>query len=145
MNKTPITILTSLFLVFALSAMVSAWHCTDTDQAKPAANQSGLYGTWGDNGQLGGVSRFWLETGPVPAGCTGTQGDYTCTDFCDGTTLREFYCGDRVNDPWYTVILYHDYVNSTQCGYTVPEFGVVAGGIALIGAIAGIAIIRKRK
>ena len=44
-------------------------------------------------------------------------------------------------DPWGQIAV--DYIN-VEADNNVPEFGIIAGGIALIGAIAGIAIIRKK-
>jgi hypothetical protein len=36
------------------------------------------------------------------------------------------------------------HLGDPNCSHDVPEFGVIAGGIALIGAVAGIMIIRKK-
>jgi hypothetical protein len=145
------------FVVFAvtflaLSMGASAWHCEDTDQAKPAWNStSHMYGPWGDNTALGGNTSGWLSSqsassiAPVlPTGCTGTSSNAKCTDYCDGTTLREFYCSDRPRNPMETVIFWHDYENSKACN-EVPEFGTIAAGLALVGAVLGFAIVRKRK
>jgi hypothetical protein len=165
MNKTILILfLAAVFLTFN----VSAWHCVDKDQATPTKYP---YGTWGDNGLLNGTTVGWSADGKAPAGCTGTQGNFACADRCDGTTLVEYYCGDRpseqVCDRWNydrnhhkttckswkttsfageTVIFSKDYTNSAQCGghNEVPEFGVVAGAIALIGA-AGIVLLFKRQ
>ena len=126
-----------VFLIVAIAAigMASAWHCTDTDASQPSANVA-----WGDNALLGGTTSGWGESNVAPAGCTGTQGQYVCNDRCDGTTLVEYYCGPWSGDG--TIIHMHSYENSTQCNQ-VPEFGVIAGAIALVGAIAGFVIIRK--
>jgi len=172
MNK---TVLISFFALFVLAFSVSAWHCTDTDANKPAP-VNGLYGTWGDNGFLNGTTQGWSVDDKTPAGCSGTQGNYNCVDHCDGTTLVEYYCGDRqptrlwsqychwVGSGYnYTLICEDRYSNFTiphtgetvifsklyedlnSCVPETPEFGTIAAGVALIGAVAGVAIVRRKK
>jgi len=194
MNK---SILILFLAAVMLTVSVSAWHCTDTD--KPTLTK----GTWGDNGLLNGTTRGWAATSTAPLGCTGTQGNFSCVDKCDGTSLIEYYCGDRpsttstyqdcnkvaykdcknvtknvcewkkVNGHWKnvcnkvtnkvcttkykqvcttktkttshlgeTIIYRKEYKNSNQCIPETPEFGVVAGGIALVGAL-GIFLYRR--
>jgi len=163
----------TIFIVFLalvmLSFSVSAWHCTDTDaKVVPTWSNTNHYGTWGDNGFLNGTTLGWGETDTAPAGCTGTQGNYVCPDRCDGTTLVEYYCGDRqptqVCDKWNydsnhhkttcktyttenhwgeTIIFSKEYKNSDQCIPETPEFGVVAGSLALVGAL-GIFLYRRK-
>jgi hypothetical protein len=125
-----------LFALFFLAiGFVSAWHCTDTDQTQPA----GAVVNWGDNALLGGTSSGWTS-GQLPAGCTGTWSNAVCQDRCDGTTLVEYYCGPYNKDE--SIIMVHNYENSTQCNQ-VPEFGVVAALIAVVGAV-GIIVYRRR-
>jgi len=170
MNK---TILISFFALFVLAFSVSAWHCTDTDAKVPKPVHN-LYGTWGDNGFLNGTTLGWTTDGITPAGCSGTQGNYNCIDHCDETTLVEYYCGDRqptnesyqdckwvghgrskhlvcetkyhmVSHTGETVIFSKLYENSDSCVPETPEFGTIAAGVALIGAVAGVAIVRRKK
>jgi len=181
------TLLISFFALFVLAFSVSAWHCTDTD-AKTPIPKNNLYGTWGDNATLGGTTLGWTADGTAPIGCTGTQGYYNCPDHCSGTTLVEYYCGDRpseqvayqdcksetdkvcenklVKGKWEkvcknvtkqvcttkyktttfaseTVIFLKNYENSKPCIPETPEFGVIAGGIALIGAL-GIFLYKRK-
>lgn len=131
MNK----FLVFLVAAFALTASsVSACHCVDNDTPYVLPN-------WGDDGLLGGTSTGWADT-LLPEGCTGVQGDYTCNDMCiPGTnTLREFYCS---GDTSTTYIHWNDYENSAACGYEVPEFGVIAGAVALVGAL-GVFLYRRK-
>lgn len=197
----------TIFIIFLaliiLSFNVSAWHCSDTDAKTPTVVHN-AYGTWGDNGLLGGTTIGWGADSTAPLGCTGTQGKYNCVDKCDGTTLVEYYCGDRqpttttyqdchkeaykdchdvtknvcelkkVNGHWKivcnkvvkqvcttkyknvcttktkttnhlgeTIIFRKEYTNSDQCIPQTPEFGVVAGGVALVGAL-GIFLYRRK-
>jgi hypothetical protein len=131
-------------LVFvALSLSASAWHCTDTDQTQPSWNGHG-YGPWGDNGLLGGNTSGWLNSGPLPQGCTGSWDNAKCSDFCSGKTLTEFYCNDRPGHPGETIIVAHNYEQSTQCGsHEVPEFTTI-GAIVLLAGI-GLFVYIKRK
>jgi hypothetical protein len=132
-------ILAFLALLVMMASSVYACHCTDTDQTKPA---SAPY-TWGDNGALGGTARYYLSgTAGVPEGCTGTYGNYVCNDIClkDTFTLREFYCSGSKDTNY---IYWHDYADNEACGYQVPEFGVVAGAVALVGAL-GIFMYRRK-
>ena len=130
-----------LFIMLAMllvsTAMVSAWHCTDTDAKQPAKASS-----WGDNALLGGTTAGWSASGYAPAGCTGTQGNFVCNDHCDGTTLKEYYCGTWSADG--TVIYLKSYANSTQCGHEVPEFSTVAIVVAVIGALGVFAFVRRK-
>ncbi|MEM4260754.1 MAG: hypothetical protein QXG00_05950 [Candidatus Woesearchaeota archaeon] len=132
-----------VFLAFTVSA--SAWYCVDSDQNQPLWNRtSHRYGPWGDDGFIGGNSTGWMNTDTPPEGCTRTgYFQAKCSDVCIGTRLREFYCSDKPNSPWHTVIFWHDYENSDQC-YQVPEFGTIAAGLGIIGSIAGVIIIRRR-
>jgi len=136
------TVFISILALLVLTFSVSAWHCTDTDQAVPKPVNY-LYGTWGDNGLLGGTTLGWTDNGNAPAGCTGTQGNYVCQDQCNGNTLVEYYCGDRPSNPSETVIFSKNYKDSTQCIPQTPEFGVIAGGVALIGALGIFVFLRK--
>ena len=90
MNKSIIILFLAAVM---LTVSVSAWHCSDTDATTPVAVNN-IFGTWGDNGLLNGTTIGWADSTP-PIGCTGTQGNYNCVDKCDGTTLIEYYCGDR--------------------------------------------------
>ena len=141
MNKR-IAIYAIFFL--ALAGAAAAWHCEDTDESQPAFTRLG-YGDWGDNGELDGTTSHWLKDDvEVPAGCTGTQGGYVCTDLCDGTTLREFYCTDRPGHLGETVIDWNDYKDSLQCTQ-VPEFSPVALAAAGIAGIVIFAAARRRQ
>jgi hypothetical protein len=160
------------FVFIVASSSASAWHCTDTDQKVPTPHNY-IYGLWGDNGLLNGTTSGW-SNGTVPIGCTGTQGNFVCPDTCDGTTLREYFCGDRpatnesyqsctnkwsiqqhkwikvCETKWHmvshkgeTIIFWKNYFNSNECNQ-VPEFGVVLGGVALVGAAGAVLVIRKK-
>jgi hypothetical protein len=140
-------------MMFALAFSVSAWHCADTDQAQPV-KINGVFGQWGDDGFLGGTSTGYLNKDvPLPDGCTGTKvllsrghfyyKNIVCQDACDGTTLVEYYCDDRPGYNGETVMFWNYYRDSDECGNEVPEFGVVAAGIAMIGALT-IFIVRRR-
>jgi hypothetical protein len=135
MRKVLYAALIVLVAIIALNS-VAAWHCTDTDANQPVSASV----AWGDNALLGGTSEGWGESNVAPAGCTGTQGQYVCNDRCDGTTLVEYYCGPWSGDG--TIIHMHSYENSTQCNQ-VPEFGVVAAIVAIVGAI-GIIVYRRK-
>lgn len=89
----------------------------------------------------------------LPAGCTGTWDKnakaYTnlnCQDYCDGTTLVEYSCGDRSGYLGETVLFKTTHAVSDQCAQVaqVPEFAPVAAGVALIGAIGAMAIVRRK-
>jgi hypothetical protein len=137
------TLFVTLLALIILSFSVSAWHCTDTDASKPA-KVGNIYPPWGDNQLLNGTTAGWGATNTAPLGCTGTQGNYVCKDKCDGTTLIEYSCIARVGHGSETIITFKNYENSVQCGYEeVPEFGVVAGAIALIAGLGIIAYKRK--
>jgi hypothetical protein len=145
-------LLLMVIMVFALAFSVSAWHCVDSDTSQPI-KVNGVYGPWGDDGFLGGTSTGYLDRDvPLPDGCTGTKhwsnGHYyyssvVCDDTCDGTTLIEYYCDDRPRHNGETVMFWNTYENSEECGYEVPEFGVVAAGVAMIGAL-GIFLFKRK-
>ncbi|MGV8151316.1 MAG: hypothetical protein ACP5NV_06335 [Candidatus Woesearchaeota archaeon] len=142
-----------VLMIFALAFSVSAWHCADTDEDQPPM-VNWQYGEWGDDGLLGGTSNGYLDKNvQLPEGCTGTkimltQGkfyykDVVCEDRCDGTTLIEYYCDDRPRFATETIIKWDTYQDSNECGEEVPEFGMLAAGAAVIGALAIFAFIRK--
>ena len=138
-----------LVLVLALAIpSVTAWHCVDTDEAKPAWNSSSrTYGSWGDNALLGGTTSGWHEWQTnLPQGCTFTASNQaSCEDVCIGATLREFVCDDRESVVGETIIEYREYTDSSECsGEEVPEFGTVATGLAILGAAAGIFLMRRK-
>jgi len=146
-------ILLIFVMMFALAFSVSAWHCADTDQAQPQL-VNGVFGPWGDNGLLGGTSTGFLNKDvALPDGCTGTKvlktgyfyyKNVVCQDKCDGTTLVEYYCDDRPGVLGDEVMFWNKYDDSTECGYEeVPEFGLVAAGLAMIGALGIFAFTRK--
>lgn len=147
----------AFFILFILSlSFVSAWHCADTDEAKPP-KVNGVFGSWGDNGLLGGTSTGYLDKNvQLPEDCTGTKiwldktqtnfyyKNVVCQDKCDGTTLIEYYCDDRPGHKGETVMYWNAYTDSTECGYEeVPEFGTVTAVIAMIGAVAIFAFTRR--
>ncbi len=155
MKKTMILII-SLITALVMISSVSAWHCSDTDEAQPPANSSGRYGTWGDNAQLGGVNLGWPDypiyhNQVVPQGCvlTGDSNNpYECYDTCIGNDLREFVCTDRPDYngksyPGETIISWVTHKNSPECMQNnVPEFSIV-GAVALIGLL-GLFVLKKR-
>lgn len=144
----------AIFMLFIISlSFVSAWHCADTDQARPP-KVNGHFGPWGDDGLLGGTSTGFLDKNvELPDGCTGTKiingnsfyyKNVVCADKCDGTTLVEYYCDDRPGYPGETVMYWNEYADSEECGYNeVPEFGTVAAGLALIGSLGIFAFTRR--
>lgn len=147
----------AFLMLFILSlSFVSAWHCADTDEATPYPVR-GLFGSWGDDGFLGGTSTGFLDKNvELPDGCTGTKvwlnnkhtkfyyKDVVCQDTCDGSTLVEYYCDDRPGYKGETVMYWNEYADSAECGYNeVPEFGTVAAGLAIIGALGIFAFTRR--
>jgi len=120
MNKTIVILFLTMML---LTVSVTAWHCTDTDAAKPAAVK-GVYGPWGDNAKLNGITQGWSGTNFAPDGCTGTQGNYYCKDKCVGTTLVEYYCGDRPKYSGETIIFVKSYESDDTINTNVPDITV---------------------
>jgi hypothetical protein len=136
-----------IFLAFMIAiSSANAWHCIDTDIKKPAWNTvTKSFGPWGDDVALGGNTTGWLNAGVIkPEGCRGIQGNIKCNDFCKNTTLIEFSCTDRPNFAKETIITWVSHENSEACGYEIPEFGTIAGALAVIGAISVIMLTRKR-
>jgi len=141
----------ALFTAFILSIVsVNAWHCIDSDEANPG------YGSWGDDGLLGGITEGWLKrhnfNGDIPEGCTRTNDQnnpIVCQDLCMELSLREFYCDERPNHEGETIIKFHDYDSDSEESLVcqprndVPEFTTVGAGLVLAGA--GLYMYRKRK
>jgi hypothetical protein len=132
-----------LIVIILLSASnVNAWYCEDTDESTPLP-YNGFYGEWGDNALLEGTSEGWLNKWEnLPNGCTGKWSyskkaykSVKCNDYCAGYDLVEFYCDDRPGYSGDTVIFSRIHADSIECGYEVPEFGVVAAAVALVGAL----------
>ncbi|MBU1976069.1 MAG: hypothetical protein KKG59_06725 [Nanoarchaeota archaeon] len=82
----------------------------------------------------------------------GVEYDYSFTDFCSPCqeeVLIEFYCTDGCEDnewPSFTTEVCEFGCDNGECiDEQIPEFGLVAATIAMIGALIGFMVLRKRK
>ncbi|MFH1133139.1 MAG: hypothetical protein V1735_01480 [Nanoarchaeota archaeon] len=98
-----------------------SWNtCTDTDGGIVPFVQGTVSGTW-----------FGIP--------------YEATDFClcDQDTLAEFYCEDGFCGD-VARMTFVDCEDGACIEEQVPEFGTIAAGVALVGALAGFLLLRRR-
>jgi len=86
----------------------------------------------------------------LPQGCTGTWNvannsfiNVSCQDFCSGTDLHEFYCGDKSGFVGQTIILWNLDANSAQCTSHLPVFEPMGMIVGAIGLLAGLFLVKR--
>jgi hypothetical protein len=98
----------------------------------------------------GGIDEFTQGTVSGTIYVFGHGVDYQFTDFCmpcHENKLVEFYCKDGHCDdrlPALTTITCANGCVDGACTPDVPEFGIIAGCVAIAGAIAGFFVLRKK-
>ncbi|MFH1917470.1 MAG: hypothetical protein ABIJ21_09490 [Nanoarchaeota archaeon] len=99
----------------------------------------------------GGIDFFTQGTVSGTFYILGHPHDYSFTDFCmlcHDDRLVEFYCKDGHcggEIPWFTTTTCELGCEDGACRENeIPEFGLIAGSIALAGAVAGFFLLRRR-